>query len=702
MMAQGVTYDGIPLMITNVGDEPSTLVVEHIIEHELYYKEPAKSFYKPFPDNNTLTIPSGETIHVFGYFIDVTTSNYAHFTFTGGKIHLEGSIRAIKSKASSVDVSIKARYYSLFSQNLNIISTSRDLFKEFDGVPLEENMFAYIFSGCSNLETAPDLYGKNNSGHGFEGSFRSCQNLKKLPVIYCNNVRVGTFRYTFSGCSSMDMIEEVTVPHSGGTAHTYTSMFEECKSLTKLPNFTENGSSYCSSMFCNCTSITDASNITLGVAGKAPASVAYTNMFYGCTNLVHAPKILVTTLGDERPSYWGAFNACFAGCINLDKLEVNFKDFTPTNFASWMRNVSPTGTFTCPKELGQALEGYYQSDGTWVEPTVSRGESTVPAGWYINYPIIDARDGDANAMALMAVISQQTHTDGTPWVKDSLVMMKSEAEKVEDIGTLFKTNVSITDFTALSFFSITSFAQTALESCRNLLKLQLPITTTSIGYRAFRATAITSLYIPDNVTFIDGGITAHCKNVTSLTVSPNNTKYYSGEYNAIIEKDTHKFIMGCNASIIPSDTKVIGKGAFNGIPITQVVLPEGLEEIETMAFAEYQGNELIIPSSVNTIGSQALYNTKLTSLILPDGLVRMEGNLVSHSANLTSLYIPASVTFIGNGCMNNCKKLTTINFGGTMSQWKGISTGNNWNLDVPTDCVIYCTDGELSITDYTE
>lgn len=312
--------------------------------------------------------------------------------------------------------------------------------------------------------------------------------------------------------------------------------------------------------------------------------------------------------------------------------------------------------------------------------------------------IIDARKGGvsgdaANDAALMEVIYAQG------WSKSPKYMTKREAEKVEDIGILFKGNRSITDFTALSFFSITSFAQTALESCANIAKLQLPITTESIGYRAFRGTVITSLYIPDNVTFIDGGIIAHCKNVTSLTVSPNNTKYYSGEYNAIIEKDTRKFIMGCNASIIPSDTKVIGKGAFNGIPITQVVLPEGLEEIQTMAFAEYQGDELIIPSSVNIIGSQALYNTKLTSLILPYGLVRMESNLVSYSANLTSLYIPASVTFIGNGCMNNCKKLTTINFGGTMSQWKSISTGTNWNNNVPTDCVIYCTDGNLSITE---
>lgn len=316
----------------------------------------------------------------------------------------------------------------------------------------------------------------------------------------------------------------------------------------------------------------------------------------------------------------------------------------------WMKNTSPTGTFICPKELADETDGYYDEEGNFVEG-VGRGVNTVPAGWTIDYPIIDARGGDANAMALMAVISQQTHADGTPWVKDSLVMMKSEAEQVEDIGILFKGNRSITDFTALSFFSITSFAQTALESCANITKLQLPITTESIGYRAFRATAITSLYIPDNVAFIDGGITAHCKNVTSLTVSPNNTKYYSGEYNAIIEKDTHKLIMGCNTSTIPSDTKVIGKGAFNGIPITQVMLPEGLEEIQTMAFAEYQGDELLIPSSVGIIGSQAFYATKMTSLILPDGLVRMETNLVGHCANLTYITIPASVTFIGNGCI---------------------------------------------------
>ena len=386
MMAQGVTYKGMPLMITNVGDEPSTLVVEHIIEHELYYKESAKSFYKPFPDNNTLTIPSGETIHIFGYFIDVTQSNYAHFTFTGGQIHLEGSIRAIKAKASSENVYPKASYYSLFSQNLNIISTSRDLFKEFSGVSLQESMFAFIFDGCSNLETAPDLYGYNGLSYAFEGSFRNCKNLKKLPMIYCNSVRGGTFRYTFMGCSSMDMVDEVTVPSAGGTAHTYTSMFDGCKSLTKVPNFTDNGASYCNLMFRNCTNITDASNITLGVVGKAPTSVAYANMFAGCTNLVHAPKILITTLGDERPNYWGAFNGCFDGCIKLDKLEVNFKDFTPSNFNYWMRGVSPTGTFICPKELAEATDGYYDEEGNFVAG-VGRRADTIPVGWEIQ--IID-------------------------------------------------------------------------------------------------------------------------------------------------------------------------------------------------------------------------------------------------------------------------------------------------------------------------
>lgn len=392
-------------------------------------------------------------------------------------------------------------------------------------------------------------------------------------------------------------------------------------------------------------------------------------------------------------------------CISLQEVKVSFDTWRSVQnlsavdmTSSWMKGVSPTGTFICPKELAEVTDGYYDEEGNFVEG-VGRGVNTVPAGWTIDYPIIDARNGDTNAMALMAVIYQQTHADGTRWAKDPLVMMKSEAEKVEDIGILFKGNRSITDFTALSFFSITSFAQTALESCANITKLQLPITTTSIGYRAFRATAITSLYIPDNVTFIDGGIIAHCKNVTSLTVSPNNTKYYSGEYNAIIEKDTHKFIMGCNTSTIPSDTKVIGRGAFNGIPITQVTMPEGLEQIEILAFADCQCTELIIPNSVHTIGSQAFYANKLTSLILPDGLVRMESNLVSNSANLTSLYIPASVTFIGNGCMNNCKKLTTINFGGTMSQWNNISKGYNWNGNVPTDCVVYCTDGNLSITE---
>ena len=66
---------------------------------------------------------------------------------------------------------------------------------------------------------------------------------------------------------------------------------------------------------------------------------------------------------------------------------------------------------------------------------------------------------------------------------------------------------------------------------------------------------------------------------------------------------------------------------------------------------------------------------------------------------LTSVTIGNSVTSIGKSAFYYCSGLKNITYKGTVKEWKNISKGSNWNYEVPTDCVIHCTDGDIKISD---
>jgi hypothetical protein len=58
----------------------------------------------------------------------------------------------------------------------------------------------------------------------------------------------------------------------------------------------------------------------------------------------------------------------FDGCTNLNSINVNFSAWNPTSYATnyWVRNVAPSGTFTCPADL---LEDF--------------GDNRIPTGWTV-------------------------------------------------------------------------------------------------------------------------------------------------------------------------------------------------------------------------------------------------------------------------------------------------------------------------------
>ena len=111
------------------------------------------------------------------------------------------------------------------------------------------------------------------------------------------------------------------------------------------------------------TNLSDASNLILPATTLTPW--CYDSMFWFCSSLNTAPELPATTL--EKYCY----GSMFYYCSKLNYVKANFTTEPSSTYTdSWLYNVSPTGTFVA------------NPDATWTN-SISRGSSTVPAGWTI-------------------------------------------------------------------------------------------------------------------------------------------------------------------------------------------------------------------------------------------------------------------------------------------------------------------------------
>lgn len=106
---------------------------------------------------------------------------------------------------------------------------------------------------------------------------------------------------------------------------------------------------------------------------------------------------------------------------------------------------------------------------------------------------------------------------------------------------------------------------------------------------------------------------------------------------------------GCRALTeikLPSSLRTVGSSAFYMAPLNELELPEGITDIEPLAFAYTALTTLRLPGSLRTIGDMAFYCTPLTELELPERLTDIGDNAFA-GASFTEIYIPANVTALG-------------------------------------------------------
>lgn len=160
---------------------------------------------------------------------------------------------------------------------------------------------------------------------------------------------------------------------------------------------------------------------------------------------------------------------------------------------------------------------------------------------------------------------------------------------------------------------VMNIGELAFEGCTSLESINIPEGVTSISYKAFEnCLSLKTVTIPDSVTLIDGDAFYGCSSLTSISIPESMTViggdafYDCSSLDAVYITDMAKWCGITFGNYSANPLSEAGDLYLNGELVTELVIPDGVEQISDFAFAGCGGfTSLTIPESVTSIGNNA-------------------------------------------------------------------------------------------------
>ena len=171
--------------------------------------------------------------------------------------------------------------------------------------------------------------------------------------------------------------------------------------------------------------------------------------------------------------------------------------------------------------------------------------------------------------------------------------------------------------------------------------IYLPSNLTYIGAYAFKQTDLTSVKIPNSVTYICDGAFRECNELT--TVEMGDSVGYLGDF----------VFGGCRS-------------------LTKITIPNAITTIGEQVFENCDKlEEIIIPNNVTSIGAFTFVNCdSLRYVEIGDGVENIHDGAFEGCNNLTTVLLGEQVETIENDAFDACDKLETIYYKGIQEEWE--------------------------------
>lgn len=228
-------------------------------------------------------------------------------------------------------------------------------------------------------------------------------------------------------------------------------------------------------------------------------------------------------------------------------------------------------------------------------------------------------------------------------------------------------------------YTVNTIAENAFINCTKLTSITIPNTVTYIHGEAFRdCSSLSVLTIEDGKQplFLDAkttglkyyreGVFADCR-INKLYLGRDlryseggewpSTQYYPPFYNNV-PKDNKNTL---NNVTIGKDVTTIPSQLFYSFEkLYSVTLPDSLQSIKRSAFSGTGISEIEIPQSVKSIGAFAFLNCKkLCNVTLPDSIFSIEEGTFKGCEQLATINLPHCLKTLGSSAFSGCKNLKT-------------------------------------------
>ncbi len=217
-----------------------------------------------------------------------------------------------------------------------------------------------------------------------------------------------------------------------------------------------------------------------------------------------------------------------------------------------------------------------------------------------------------------------------------------------------------------------------------------------IASGAFEDSKITSVVVPNTITYIGSGAFKGCDSLTSITlpfIGSSSTTSASGYFGYIFGASStwrnEYNVPSSLKSVVLTEIDNVPESAFYGCKsLTSISLPSSVSSIEDRAFESCSSlTSFTIPNSVADIGNYIFYNctslvsvelsiditylsmgtfsgcSSLESITLPSNLAVIYASAFHNCISLKSIAIPDSVTTITSAAFFGCSSLTSVTFG---------------------------------------